>query len=166
MSRVSDAEQDALKEQVRLGWLGLVLTPGMGPTRSARAAERLGGAEKVFEASLTELEATGMPAKSAQFLFDGRARKAAEDEWKRTLEAGGSLVTLDDAAYPERLKEIYDPPPVLWVRGDAALLARPGIAVVGTRQPSTYGAGMAEMLSRDLAHRRLTILSGMARGVD
>ncbi|HEY0264601.1 MAG TPA: DNA-processing protein DprA [Granulicella sp.] len=166
MSRVSDAEQDALKEQVRLGWLGLVLTPGMGPTRSARAAERLGGAEKVFEASLTELEATGMPAKSAQFLFDGRARKAAEDEWKRTLEAGGSLVTLDDAAYPERLKEIYDPPPVLWVRGDAALLVRPGIAVVGTRQPSTYGAGMAEMLSRDLAHRRLTILSGMARGVD
>ena len=62
--------------------------------------------------------------------------------------------------------EIYDPPAVLWIRGDVAVLARPGIAVVGTRQPSPYGLGMAEMLSRDLANRRLTILSGMARGVD
>ncbi len=60
----------------------------------------------------------------------------------------------------------YDPPAVLWVRGDVALLSRPGIAVVGTRAPSTYGAGMAELLSRDLANRGMAIFSGMARGVD
>ena len=76
------------------------------------------------------------------------------------------VLTPEDADYPERLSEIYDPPAVLWIRGDVAQLARPGIAVVGTRQPSPYGAGMAEMLSRDLANRRLVILSGMARGVD
>ena len=69
-----------------------------------------------------------------------------EEEAERIAEAGGSFLTPEDAAYPERLLEIYDPPAVLWVRGDAALLARPGIAVVGTRQPSPYGAGMAEML--------------------
>ncbi|MDP9050825.1 MAG: DNA-processing protein DprA [Acidobacteriota bacterium] len=149
----------------RLGWMALMLTPGMGPTRIGRAMERL-GAERVFEASLTELEGAGLPASSAQFVFEGRAFKAAEDEAKRVAEAGGTFLTREDAAYPERLLEIYDPPAVLWIRGDATLLARPGIAVVGTRQPSPYGTGMAEMLSRDLANRRLVIISGMARGVD
>jgi DNA processing protein len=126
----------------------------------------MGAAERVFEASLTELESTGMPAKSAQFIADGRAYVAAENEAKRVAEAGGSFLTPEDEAYPDRLREIYDPPAVLWIRGDATLLARPGIAVVGTRQPSPYGAGMAELLSRELSRRRLTIMSGMARGVD
>jgi len=163
-----DAEQYALKERetARLGWMALRLTPEMGPTRIARTVERLGAAERVFEASLTELEGAGMPARAAQFVFEGRAFKAAEDEAKRVAEAGGFFLTREDAVYPERLLEIYDPPAVIWIRGDATLLARPGIAVVGTRQPSPYGLGMAEMLSRDLANRRLTIMSGMARGVD
>jgi DNA processing protein len=168
MTRASDAEQDALKtnERARLGWMALMLTPEMGPTRIARAVARLGDGERVFEASLTELESAGLPAQAAQFVFEGRAHKAAEDEAKRVAEAGGFFLTRADAAYPERLLEIYDPPAVLWIRGDAAVLARPGIAVVGTRQPTPYGVGMAEILSRDLANRRLTILSGMARGVD
>ena len=187
----SDAERDALKrdEVGRLGWMALMLTPEMGPTRIARAMERLArggagldlnetghnsngsarafcGAERVFDASLTELEAAGMPAGAAQFVSDGRARAAAEKEAKQVAEAGGIFLTREDEAYPGRLLEIYDPPAVLWVRGDAKLLERPGIAVVGTRHPTPYGVGMAEMLSRDLANRRMTILSGMARGVD
>jgi DNA processing protein len=169
----SDAEQHALKssETGRLGWMALALTPEMGPTRIARAISRLSvpgcsGGERLFDASLTELEGAGMPSKAAQFVFDGRARAAAEDEAKRVAEAGGGFLTRDDPAYPERLLEIYDPPSVLWIRGDASLLARPGIAIVGTRQPTPYGVGMAEMLSRDLANRGLTILSGMARGID
>jgi DNA processing protein len=168
MTTSSDAEQQALetKEKARLGWMALALTPAMGPTRIAKAMARLGAAERVFEASLTELEGAGLPAQAAQFVFEGRAFIAAEDEAKRVAEAGGFLLTREDEAYPERLLEIYDPPAVLWIRGDATVLARPGIAVVGTRQPSPYGLGMAEMLSRDLANRRLTILSGMARGVD
>ena len=107
-----------------------------------------------------------MPAGAAQFVSDGRARAAAEKEAKQVAEAGGFFLTREDEAYPGRLLEIYDPPAVLWVRGDAKLLERPGIAVVGTRHPTPYGLGMAEMLSRDLANRRMTILSGMARGVD
>ncbi len=168
MTRIGDAEQDALRvlERGRLAWLGLALTPGMGATRTRKAMERLGDAGRLFEASLTELEGTGMPAASAQFVFEGKALAAAESEMQRVAEAGGTVLTPEDVAYPERLREIYDPPAVLWIRGDAGLLARPGIAVVGTRQPSPYGAGMAELLSRDLANRRLTILSGMARGVD
>ncbi len=168
MNKIGDAEQYALKrlETARLGWMALMLTPGMGATRIWRAMGKLGEAERLFEASLTELEGTGMPAKSAQFVFEGKAREAAESEMKRVAETGGLVLTPEDAGYPERLREIYDPPAVLWIRGSVELLARPGIAVVGTRQPSPYGAGMAELLSRDLANRRLVILSGMARGVD
>jgi len=162
------AQQDAavVREQARLSWVALTLTPGMGPTRIWKAMNRLGAAEQLLEASLTELEGTGMPAQSAQFVFEGKAKAAAEDELKRVAEAGGSILTPEDEAYPERLREIYDPPSTLWIRGDVSQLARPGIAVVGTRQPSPYGAGMAELLSRDLANRRMVILSGMARGVD
>jgi DNA processing protein len=168
MKTSSDAEQVALNrvDVARMAWMALTLTPGMGPTRIWKAMGRLGAAERLFNASLTELEGLGLPAQSAQFCFEGKARAAAEDETRRTLEAGGSILTPEDAAYPERLREIYDPPTTLWIRGNAELLARPGIAVVGTRQPSPYGMGMAELLSRDLANRRLVILSGMARGVD
>ena len=155
-----------IKEEARLGWLALVLTPRMGPTRCGRAVQRLGAAERVFTASLTELESVGMPADAAQFCFDGRARTAAVEEAQRTVEAGAVFLTPEDEAYPGRLLEIYDPPPVLWVRGNSGILNLPGIAVVGTRQPTPYGAGMAEMLSRDLARRGMTIMSGMARGVD
>jgi DNA processing protein len=155
-----------VKEEARLAWLALVLTPRMGPTRCGRAVQRLGAAERMFSASLTELESTGMPAEAAQFCYDGRARAAALDEAQRLAEAGASYLTPEDDDYPQRLLEIYDPPPVLWVRGNASILNRAGIAVVGTRHPTPYGAGMAEMLSRDLARRGVVILSGMARGVD
>jgi len=157
---------DGVKAEARLGWLALALTPKMGPTRCARAVRGLGAAERVFSASLTELEGVGLPASAAQFVFDGRARAAAVKEMEVTLGSGGDIVTPEDEVYPGRLLEIYDPPAVLWVRGDAGLLNRAGIAVVGTRHPSPYGSGMAEMLSRDLARRGLVILSGMARGVD
>ncbi len=150
----------------RLGWLALALTPGMGPTRCLRAMRALRQPGRLFSASLTELEGAGLPAPAAQFVFNGRALRAAEEEMGRVAEAGATLLTPEDDNYPSRLLEIYDPPPVLWVRGDPTLLNEPGIAVVGTRHPSAYGAGMAEMLSRELARRGLVILSGMARGVD
>jgi DNA processing protein len=153
-------------EKARLAWMALILSPGMGALRTRKAIESLGAADRLFEASLTELESTGMPAAAAQFIADGRALAAAEDEAKRVADLGASFITPEDEAYPSRLLEIYDPPAVLWIRGNQALLDRPGIAVVGTRQPSPYGAGMAELLSRELARRRLTIMSGMARGVD
>ena len=160
-------ERDQAAELGRLGWLALVLTPGMGPTRIHRAVEMLGGdAGLVFELPLTELEGLRIPAKAAQFLADGRARAEAEKEAKLIADAGACFLTPKDAAYPARLLEIYDPPAVLWVRGNAEVLDWAGIAVVGTRVPSAYGAGMAELLARDLANRGLTILSGMARGVD
>ena len=160
------AGSPARLDENRLAWLALALTPGLGPRRVIEAVRVIGGSSRIFELTLTELEGLKLPAEAAQFLFDGKARKAAETEWLAVQALGAEILTYGCVAYPERLKEIYDPPPVLWVRGDVKLLSRPGIAVVGTRHPSPYGTGVAEMLSRDLAARRLLIISGMARGID
>jgi DNA processing protein len=154
------------RETARLGWLGLALTSGLGPTRIGRIVQAIGHAGRIFEMSLTELEGLRMPAKSAQFIADGRALAAAQKEAKIVADAGAFFLTPDCENYPAGLLEIYDPPSVLWIRGDARVLNRAGIAVVGTRSPSPYGAGMAEMLSRDMANRGVGIFSGMARGVD
>lgn len=153
-------------DEGRLAWLALAMTPGLGPRRILDAVKQSGSASRVLSLALTELEALNFPASAAQFIFEGKARAAAKAEWQLVAAQGATIVTFRCAEYPERLKEIYDPPPVLWVRGDVRLLARLGIAVVGTRHPTPYGSGMAEMLARDLAARRLLIISGMARGID
>ncbi len=153
-------------EEDRLAWLALALTPGLGPRRILDAMSEMETPGQIFSLPLTSLEALRFPASAAQFIFEGKARKAAEEEASAVAVQGATVLTLGCPAYPVRLKEIYDPPPVLWVRGESSLLARPSIAVVGTRHPSPYGSGVAEMLSRDLAVRRLLIVSGMARGID
>jgi DNA processing protein len=150
----------------RLAWLALALTPHLGPRRILRAVERLGSAERILTAGLTELEQLHFPAESVHFIAEGQARSAAHQQIDSLADTAAQFLTFTDETYPERLREIFDPPPVLWIRGSAQLLSEPSIAVVGTRRPSLYGSGMAEMLSRDLAQRGLIILSGMARGID
>jgi len=160
------AETNSTSFEERHAWLALALTPGVGPRRLLRAVERCGCAARVLHLPLTELEGLQLPAQSAQFIASGEAAHAADLELEKLAATGATLLTWHDEAYPIRLREIYDPPALLWVRGDPALLSRASIAVVGTRHPTPYGSGMAEMLSRDLAVRGLIILSGMARGID
>ena len=162
----ADCLAAARLDEDRLAWLALALSPGLGPKRILDAMQQLEAPGQIFTLTLTELEGLRFPAEAAQFIFDGKARAAAEAEWARVVAQGATVVSFGCPDYPERLKEIYDPPPVLWVRGAVSLLSRPSIAVVGTRHPSPYGSGVAEMLSRDLAVRRLLIVSGMARGID
>ena len=157
---------DPSLDEDRLAWLALALAPGLGPKRIVDAMRELQAPSLIFTLPLTALEALRFPAPAAQFIFDGKARQAAEQEAARVAAQGGTVVTFGCPQYPERLREIYDPPPVLWVRGAVGLLSRPAIAVVGTRHPTPYGSGVAEMLARDLAVRRLLIVSGMARGID
>ena len=146
--------------------LALTLTPNLGPKRIVDAIGQLQAPGQIFALTLTELEGLRFPAEVAQFIFDGKARRTAEEESVKAAERGATILTYWCKEYPERLKEIFDPPAVLWVLGDVRLLSRPSIGVVGTRHPSPYGSGIAEMLSRDLAARRITIVSGMARGID
>ena len=149
-----------------LEWVALLLTPGLGSTKARKVAEHFGTPENVFSAALTALEETGMQAASAQSIATGKSMELAREEVARASAAGVTLVSIDDPAYPPRLKEIYDPPLILYVRGEAEVLRKPGIAVVGTRHPTPYGSGMAERLACDLGAQGLVIISGMARGID
>ncbi len=153
-------------DEDRLAWLALALSPGLGAKRILEAMRVVSTPSRIFDLTLTELEGLRFPAGAAQFIFDGKARQAAEEEWERVQKQGATILSFGCADYPERLKEIYDPPPVLWIRGPAVLMSGPAIAVVGTRHPSPYGSGVAEKLARDLAARHLLIVSGMARGID
>jgi len=153
-------------DELTLQWLALVLTPALGPTRIRKLVEFMGGIHAIFQATLTDLEATGLQAVSAQAIGTGRSIEMAHDEFAKAAAGGVQLVVLDNSAYPAQLKQIYDPPPVLYVRGNVSVMAQAGIAIVGTRHPTPYGVGMAERLACDLAVRGLVIFSGLARGVD
>ena len=117
-----------------LQWLALALTPGLGPGKARRLVEFFGSVQALFAASLTELEAAGLRAVSAQSLGTGRSMELAHDEVAKAAAAGAHVVAYDDPAYPPELKQIYDPPLVLFVRGNVEVLAQPGIALVGTLQ--------------------------------
>lgn len=108
-----------------------------------------------------------MPAPVAQAVYKKQAFKRAEKE----LTAAGNidrcrLVNWSEPEYPQALLQIYDPPVLLYVRGDAQMLNLPCLSIVGTRRPTRYGMQMAERLGRDLAARGLVIVSGLARGID
>ena len=149
-----------------LRWVALSLTPSLGASRCRRLVEHFGGVEQVFRASLTELEAVGLESAAAQAIALGKSLELAHDALGKAAAVGARVLPLSDPEYPVRLKQIYDPPVVLYVRGDPKVLSLPGIAVVGTRHPSPYGLGMSERLACDLSARGLIIYSGMARGVD
>ncbi|HEV8494158.1 MAG TPA: DNA-processing protein DprA, partial [Candidatus Angelobacter sp.] len=114
-------------------WLALSLTPGLGPTRGRKLRERFSTVQDIFHASLTELEAENLQAQSAQHIALGKSLELAHDEMAKAAAAQVQILCRDDGAWPARLNEIYDPPLVLYVRGNAEALARPGIAIVGTR---------------------------------
>jgi DNA processing protein len=164
---VSEAAVPICKtSETSMQWLALALTPGLGPTKARRVIEFFGSVQALFRASLTELEAAGLRAMSAQSLGTGRSMELAQDELGKAAAADARVIALDDPAYPPQLKQIYDPPLILYVRGNDEVISRPGIALVGTRHPTPYGSGMSERLACDLAARGLVIFSGMARGID
>jgi len=150
----------------QLQYLALSLTPGVGAGRGRRLVESFGGIDRLFAASLTALEAAGLPAAAAQSIALGKSLELAGAEMDRAKELGAKVLVHGDAEYPRRLLEIYDPPLALYLRGSAEVVEKAGIAIVGTRHPTPYGTGMAERLAGDLAARGLVVFSGMARGID
>jgi DNA processing protein len=150
-----------------LSWLALALTPGLASRLSARLLREFGSPEEVFRAPLTRLEACRLPAPVAQAVFKKQSFKRAEKELALTRRIDRChLVNWSDQEYPQSLLQIYDPPVMLYVRGDPQVLNLPSIGIVGTRRPTLYGTQMAERLGRELAARGLVLVSGMARGID
>jgi DNA processing protein len=149
-----------------LGWLALALTPGLGARMAGKLLLEFGSPEAIFHASLTALEAQRLPAAVAQAIHTRQPLSDAAKELALVQAAGCRLLTWDEPEYPRRLREIYDPPTLLYVRGNVELLGRHLISIVGARRPTPYGNQMAERLARDLAARGLVITSGLARGID
>src|SRR5438094_3789147 len=150
-----------------LSWLALGLTPGLASRLSARVLRQFGSPEGVFRASKRELEACHLPSEAAEAVLKRKAFPRAEKELAAVQKIDGcSLVNWTEPEYPQTLLQIYDPPVLLYVRGDAQILNAPSLAVVGTRRPTLYGTQMADRLSRELAGRGIVIVSGLARGID
>ncbi|MFQ5926181.1 MAG: DNA-processing protein DprA [Terriglobia bacterium] len=147
-------------------WLAMTLTPGIGARLAAQLLKRLGAPERIFAASLTELEGAGAPASVAQTLHSRAPLKAAETELEKIRQLGCRLLAWDEPDYPELLKQIPDPPVLLYLRGDTTVLKSHCLAVVGSRKPTPYGLQVCERLAQQLAERGLTIVSGLARGLD
>jgi DNA processing protein len=150
-----------------LSWLALALTPGLASRLSARLLRKFGSPDGVFRASLPQLESCHLPAQVAQSIVQREAFKRAAKELDGVRKiAGCSLLNWTEPEYPQTLLQIYDPPVLLYVRGDRQVLNLPSLSIVGTRRPTLYGTQMAQRLGRDLAARGLVIVSGMARGID
>jgi DNA processing protein len=149
-----------------LPWLALRLTSGLGARLAAKLLRHFGSPEEIFRASLTELEACQLPVAVAQAIFSKAALRNAEKELALVRKAGCQLIQWEESEYPKRLLEIYDPPPLLYVRGNVQVLNRHAISMVGTRRPTPYGNQIAERLARDLAEHGLIVASGLARGID
>jgi len=149
-----------------LYWLALHLVPGLGTSNAVKLIRRLGSPERVFHASVSELVGCGVRAAVAQSIVSGVSFEEAAAEADRVRAAGVEIIPLHDPRYPAHLKEIYDPPILLYARGRTELLAESKIAVVGSRRPSPYGTAVACKLSEELATAGLVIVSGMARGID
>jgi DNA processing protein len=142
------------------------MTPGLGARRSGLLLKRFGGVRNIFHASEAELEGAGAPGALARSIASGCSFEDAAAQQQKVLDVGATLVTLGDGRYPEMLRGIFDPPPVLFCRGRVDLLGAVNVGVVGTRHPTPYGVAATERLAGDLARAGVTVVSGMARGID
>lgn len=148
-------------------WLALALTPGLASRLSARVLRKFDSPEGVFRASRASLESCNLPAQVTQAIVKKESFKRAEKELDAVRKiANCKLLNWTDPEYPQTLLQIYDPPVLLYVRGDTQVLNLPSLSIVGTRRPTLYGAQMAQRLGRELAARGLVIASGLARGID
>jgi DNA processing protein len=155
-----------LTREEELHWIALRLVPGLGTRTAAKLLERFRSAQAIFRASHTELEAAGLSGAVSQSIASGTTFEEAAAQQQRMLDTGTILVTIGDPRYPQPLREIFDPPILLFVRGRVELLQTLSLGIVGTRRPTPYGLAVAERISGDLAYAGLTIVSGMARGID
>lgn len=149
--------------------------PAIGPTRARAILSAFGSDTALLEADsegLRQIPGIGeaLARQTAENLANpawrGKAQRKAEEQLERAKRLETAIVTILDPAYPELLRQIYDPPLALFVRGTVDALAKPSLAVVGTRRASLYGKRATEQLCRELVNRGLGIVSGMAYGID
>ncbi|MGI9242214.1 MAG: DNA-processing protein DprA [Verrucomicrobiales bacterium] len=151
----------------RDAYLALNLIPKVGPIRVQRMLEALGSPQRILSAGKAEIQGVqGIGPGLAERITSWEKTIDLQRELRRIEELGLDVLTLADDDYPSLLKGIYDPPLVLYVKGELSDRDRQGLAVVGSRKTSHYGLSCAKKMSFQLAHAGVTIISGLARGID
>ena len=147
-------------------WVGFTLIPGIGRAKFSRMEQYFGSLERAWHASAAELRMAGLDERAVQAIMAKRPKISLDAEMEKLERYNVTVLTWQDQAYPKRLKEIYELPPVLYVRGSLLPEDEWSLAVVGTRHPTYYGREVTEQIASDLARNRITIVSGLARGID
>jgi DNA processing protein len=151
----------------RLWWLALSLVPGVGRISFKRLIDEFGRPEEVFNASLSDLESVqGIKKEAASAIKSFDRDRELDRERALIRENNVNLLTLEDKEYPDQLREIFDPPSLLYVKGQIKKEDEHSVAIVGTRHPTRYGKLTAERLAFELGALGVTVVSGMARGID
>lgn len=151
----------------RFHWLALNFIPGVGPVLIKALLERFGSPKRIFRASRRELaRVDGIGERLVEVIKETDVQEKVQRELKLIEELNASIVTLTDKSYPNNLRQIFDPPPLLYVRGNLQTSDELAISMVGSRLTSHYGRMITEKIAGDLASHGVTIVSGMARGID
>jgi DNA processing protein len=150
----------------KLYWVGFNMVKGIGAARFRALLDVFGDAETAWNASPEALKDAGLSRELVESLQRVRAGVSLDQVWERMQSLGVSLLTWDDEGYPPRLKEIDQPPPVLYLRGELCPEDEWAVAIVGTRRVTSYGRQVAEEVAGTLARSGVTVVSGLARGVD
>ncbi|MFO8035812.1 MAG: DNA-processing protein DprA [Anaerolineales bacterium] len=154
-----------MREDVKY-WIGFNLVKGIGPVRLQSLMDTFGDVQSAWKANPVQLRAAGLSEKLSRRIQDVR-READLDKILTSVEQEGiTVLTWDDEAYPAGLRDIPQSPPVLYLKGELKDTDRWAVAVVGTRRYTSYGRQVTEEISRALVHRGITIVSGLARGID
>lgn len=154
-----------MKEDIRY-WVGFSSIPGIGRVRLAQLESHFSSLEQAWKASPGELKRAGLDNAALRSITQWRDKITPEAEMEKLRKFNIQVYTCNNPEYPARLKEIYDYPPVLYVRGALATEDDWCLAVVGTRRATAYGKQITEEIVTDLARSRITIVSGLARGID
>lgn len=166
-AQTSDPSPDIDSEQERRALVALSLVPGIGPGRVRSLLAAFGSATEVMRAPVSRLvRAEGIGRSTAASVCSWDDPSAVEQQFARAQSIGAHLLAHSDPGYPQALREIYDPPPFLWVRGRLDPADDPAVAIVGTRRASEVGLRAADHLAGDLARAGLTVISGLAYGID
>ncbi|HLZ09842.1 MAG TPA: DNA-processing protein DprA, partial [Chloroflexota bacterium] len=147
-------------------WLGFNLVAGIGPARFRRLLAHFGSAEVAWKANGRDLALAGLDLRTIESIIGTRERLDLDRELARVEGAGATLLIQDDELYPPLLRQISDAPPLLYIRGQLRAGDELSIAVVGTRRASIYGKHVCERLVTEIAGRGVTVVSGLARGID
>ncbi|HMB22636.1 MAG: DNA-processing protein DprA, partial [Chloroflexota bacterium] len=147
-------------------WIGFNLIKGSGAVRMQALIQHFGDLEVAWNAAPADLAQAGMGLKLIERIVQARTNVDLEKLWAKIEAQGIKILTWEDEAYPQRLKEIDQPPPVLYIRGEYLPDDLFAVAIVGTRRVTPYGRQITEELSAFLAANGITVVSGLARGVD